>query len=174
MTANKTFHADILKMRITCGNSEGVQKDWRVSARACERSGGRAARRSGGPGLSRQRLEPGADLGGVGVRPREGEGAALVGLYGMNAAAVLRVQPDARAIGRVPQHQRAAVGRDVGLVRNEVRLALSEKGRDARDFRLVHAADAVGNPAAGATASALECVFGRHACPLMLDSIPKI
>ena len=124
--------------------------------------------------LRPQRLEPRTDLGGVGVRPREGKGAALVGLDGMDTAAVLRVQPDARAIGRVPQHQRAAVGRDVGLVRNEVRLALSEKGRDARDFRLVHAADAVGNPAAGATALALECVFGRHACPLMHDSIPKI
>lgn len=93
--------------------------------------------------LCLQSLESRADLGGVGICQREGEGTALVGLHGMEAAAVVRVQPDARAVVRVPHHQRTSARRDFGLVRDEVRFALSEKGRDARDLRLVHAAAAV-------------------------------
>ena len=88
------------------------------------------------------------DFGGVCVCPFHWERAALVGFDGVDAAARLIVEPDAGAVGRVAEHERLAVWRELGFVRDEVGFGHPEERGDAGDLLRVYAADSVRDPAA--------------------------
>ena len=93
---------------------------------------------------------------GILICPFVWEGAALVGLHGMDAAAVVVRKPCTRAVREAPEDQSAAIRRDFRLAVDELLLRHAKERGDTGDLRRRDADDSVLDAAARAALPAVE------------------
>ena len=108
------------------------------------------------------RLKGGADGRRVGIDPGLREGAALVRLYGVDAAEVALCEKRARSVWTAVQHEAAAIRGKLGLLLDELRLVHAEERGDSGDLRFADANDSVLSAAACPASSAYEAHARLH------------
>ena len=107
------------------------------------------------PAPSRAR-QFGADGVRIGVRPLEGERAALVRLYRIQTAKIVFVKIHASSISPALQHQPLAIRRKLGFIGDEFGLIYAKICGDPRNLRIRNAHYAVLYPTARPAAPTME------------------
>ena len=100
----------------------------------------------------------GADGVRIGIRPFEGERAALIRFYRIQATKIIFVKIHTSSIGPALQHQPLAIRRKLGFIGDEFTFIHAKIGGDPRNLRVRNAHDAVLYPAARPAHPALELV----------------
>ena len=106
--------------------------------------------------------------------PLDRERSALRWLDRVDGAEIVVLQIDARAVGSALEHERLAVGRELGLVGDEVGFRHAEMRGDGGDLRIRHTDDAVIDPATRAAATAMELFHMDHAFSLSTQRSQRV